>query len=736
MSLNQGSRASAVAIGFDKLANPNTINLRPEIVLMVAQVGDDVSASASNLTLKQVFSTDNYKAVYGYGSPLSIALDRYFAVGASPVLYVLPVKSGISASKSSTNVEITGLKATKAFTSVLKLGSTVIQTGVSKGTLLADVYESIAAAVNKMSDAPALAELTTTGTQAASGTFTTSSLSSSLTALKAVNRGTITLNIGGQLMDIPNINLTKASTLSDVASILSNLLTVSNVKVTLSNDKLVFTNNEKGVGSTIDVSQTKGLATDVTTSSMLDASSGTGTQNTFTIAGVAAGKITALKAVSNGALGVSYNGVAQTLTGIDFSSVTDLASLATLLTREFSTLTAPIVVTVENTTDLKFTAGTDTTKALLIQAPALPQDLSLAQYFNVASGVKQAGTDDTRQNSLTLKSKWSGADANNIYVSLTDDNGSPITAEQYGVSASVSRFDNGAGVPSLGSYLSGLSSTIEFTRVANQWSDDANLDAIMNEFAERRNVLTSQYALSYYTKYNHNADLETNFAELKQKGASRIQDSINVCLPLNTCELDIEATAEFVGRISTSYAGNVGKPIRNIALATLHPRMNNGFSYEERDTLLKEGVSNVLLRQDGYIVQDVVCHYHPLSDNIMQANPTIFAFDEDVTALGNIAYDARQKFEYSDRWLSVKFIEDKDVSSNVAVRKLSDVKADLNASIDLWVDNAIMRDSEFAKANSTVEFNKSNPERVDMDIRGKLPRVGRIFNLNVLLRKS
>ena len=110
-------------------------------------------------------------------------------------------------------------------------------------------------------------------TPATSGTLTTVDLSSKLTALKAVENGDLKITVDGTAQTLTGLNLTGASTLTDIASIIG--ADLSGATVTAVNDALVFVSNTTGASSTVALSAASGTGTDLYGSSYLNGAAAT-----------------------------------------------------------------------------------------------------------------------------------------------------------------------------------------------------------------------------------------------------------------------------------------------------------------------------------------------------------------------------------------------------------------------------------------------------------------------------
>lgn len=340
---------------------------------------------------------------------------------------------------------------------------------------------------------------------------------------------------------------------------------------------------------------------------------------------------------------------------------------------------------------------------------------------------------------LDLTAKWLGTDSNDIYIAVVNDDAENIDAvAQNGLTVTITEFASGSGTADISTAIGNIPESLKITRIITQVTSTTALDLIEQLGLDRRAVELAEYITSYYPYVVDTTDLSTEYSALTALTNNRINDLINSCHPVGCQGMGFEFVSEMVARIAAGYSENPGKPQRNIkmTLPTSTPINNYWFSSEQRDALYKLGVVNYEMNNLTYKLMDNCVHYHPADDNKAMTDQPILFDDEDITAIGNMAYDLLQEFRYSPNWTQVKFIGANDISTNPAARKLSDVKATLDSKIDLYVDSLFLSESQFAKENSSVYFNSVNPERVEIRLKSKMARTGRIFSILLQLSKE
>ena len=300
---------------------------------------------------------------------------------------------------------------------------------------------------------------------------------------------------------------------------------------------------------------------------------------------------------------------------------------------------------------------------------------------------KAAGSEEKK---LVLTSKWAG-ETSKFELDFIDDGGNALTLENHGVLFTTEDTQAGAGLVNITDALSLLTEDKQITRVLSQFNDDATLDRLQNYFQGFRDSMIAQYVLCYTgSVYPESETVKgtVDVASLITKGNARREDGINVLI-----------------------AGDYGD---------LRP-----LEYEERDQLLKAGISNLELKVDGgYRIGDLCTFYHPVGIT----NP-LYRFDRNVTLLGNIAFDFMSVFRDSEAWASVILVSEDDFTVNSEARTLKDIKGEVNTRLKLYAKNAWIADVETAMEATVVEIDSENPDRVNINAGFDLSGVGRIFDI-------
>lgn len=400
--------------------------------------------------------------------------------------------------------------------------------------------------------------------------------------------------------------------------------------------------------------------------------------------------------------------------------------------------------------DAAITASTGTlTKSLtgIIKTKGLNISFSAAKgadQDDVATAILNALTAEVKKpfsasidtgvtdNVVDLLASFTGVDGDDITLDVVDLDGNAIESADYGIGITVTGFANGAGLVNVATAISNITESIKVTRIISQFSDTDALDEIEGLGTSRRDPQIGERVLAYHgsrVDATSASTLSSAVTSLEALATARINDKVNSLLPMANLGLPVEGAAELVGQITARYQINPGQPPRGLQLLNPvnRPATEFWFSATQRNSMYIGGIANFELKNGVFRIMDLCNMYHPSGDTKLAANQPIDKDDEYITAIGNMLYDMRATFE-NNPWLAVKFLAESDVSSNTASRKLSDVRAAVDSRIDQYVNALFLRDAAFAKENKGVGFNDTNPERVDILLKGKLAQTGRIFD--------
>lgn len=131
MPLNTNQRASAVGTDSQKAAVLAGANLRPEILLVIAQ-----AETGTTETLNQpfrVFPNSNYGSLYGFGSPFALALDSLFNADDSLEVWGIPVGDPGSGVAADADITVSAGTVTKSATISINAKGIIVNVAIAKG---------------------------------------------------------------------------------------------------------------------------------------------------------------------------------------------------------------------------------------------------------------------------------------------------------------------------------------------------------------------------------------------------------------------------------------------------------------------------------------------------------------------------------------------------------------------------------------------------------------------------
>lgn len=293
---------------------------------------------------------------------------------------------------------------------------------------------------------------------------------------------------------------------------------------------------------------------------------------------------------------------------------------------------------------------------------------------------------------LDLTAKWKGA-TGDFEIGIVDSEGDELTAAAYGLTTAYTQMTGGADSLSVETALDNLTDSYGITRVVNQFDDDTNLDLVQAWGEGLRDSLTAQYAISYFGReYTESGVVAgtVDVAAMKTFGDGRRDDAVNCMVP-----------------------GTYGD-LRELI-------------YTQRDTLVKAGITNIEIRGGIPTLMDVVTFYHPEG----VTNP-IFRYDNDITKIGNLAYDLQSFFGQAE-WESKIIVSVNSTTNNPDAITINTFAAAVNGRADLWEKTALIASAAFVKENSIFEIDGANPNRINANIKAQLSSTLRIVDNTLFL---
>lgn len=175
-----------------------------------------------------------------------------------------------------------------------------------------------------------------------------------------------------------------------------------------------------------------------------------------------------------------------------------------------------------------------------------------------------------------------------------------------GLSVAVTPMASGTLVPSLANGLLALS-TKAFSTVVSPYADATSLDALKVFL----NDSTGRWSYAQQLYGHHFTAARNNVAGLQALGASRNNQHETILgawkLPSTVWQL----AAEYAAASSVSLRNDPVRPLQTLALATiLPPGVQDQFTFSDRGTLLRNGISTFTVADDGTVaLENVITTY-------------------------------------------------------------------------------------------------------------------------------
>ena len=204
----------------------------------------------------------------------------------------------------------------------------------------------------------------------------------------------------------------------------------------------------------------------------------------------------------------------------------------------------------------------------------------------------------------------------------------------------------------------------------------------------------------------------STIATLKALSEGLTTDLTNCVFPTpNSLGYDFEAAANIIALAAPLWDKTPHKDPHKLMLPDM-PAPSGGVigtmsDYTVRDDLVANGISTVTYN-DGYIVEDFIVFRRPVSQNPLAID---FSYVRDIVVDANVAYN----YKYREQlYLVGKTIaNDNDAVKVEGVIKPKDWKAQVFDLADDLSANALVTDTAYTKANSTVGISSTDPQRIN-----------------------
>lgn len=204
----------------------------------------------------------------------------------------------------------------------------------------------------------------------------------------------------------------------------------------------------------------------------------------------------------------------------------------------------------------------------------------------------------------------------------------------------------------------------------------------------------------------------------------RVEQNTNVLCPApNSLGFSWEALANVVLLFSRTAQDTPHLDVNNKAYPDMPIPANGNIgdmaNYNNRDLLVKDGCSTVILENGVYKIQDLVTTYHPEGENPLQ-----YAYTRNLNLDFNVSYRYRllEETRLKDKVL-VRDDQTVDVSGAV---KPKEWKSVLHDFLDDLALDALINDPQFSKDRLQVQISETNPDRFETNFPYKRTGIARI----------
>ncbi|PXX26278.1 phage tail sheath gpL-like [Thalassospira sp. 11-3] len=326
---------------------------------------------------------------------------------------------------------------------------------------------------------------------------------------------------------------------------------------------------------------------------------------------------------------------------------------------------------------------------------------------------------------LTITTKWKGVTSANLKSTID------LGTNAAGVSYSKTATTDGAGAADLSGALAQMGD-VWYTVVVNPYGAAAFDDLEAFNGRPDADNPTGRYEGSVFKPFmaffGSVLDDKDDIVAITNDSA-RIEEVTNVLCPAPKSEgFPWEAAANAARLFARTMQDTPHLDINNMAYPDM-PVPSNGIigdmaDYNNRDLLVKNGASTVVLENDSYKVQDFVTTYHPEGENPLQ-----YAYARNLNLDWNVSdnYRTLEKLFVKDHVL----IRDGQVTDVAKAIKPIEWKGIVQ---DLFVDlavKALINDPDFSKESLRVEIDGTNPDRFNTFFRYKRTGIARIESTDV-----
>lgn len=315
---------------------------------------------------------------------------------------------------------------------------------------------------------------------------------------------------------------------------------------------------------------------------------------------------------------------------------------------------------------------------------------------------------------VDFDAKWKGESGNSIITSITGD--------LAGITFAFTQATAGATNPDVDDALALIGAVWE-TIVINpmEYSDTVTLGKFATFNEGRWLPVASKPFVAFV------GSVVTVAATLITAGDLRKTDRTNslIVVPAST-SLPVEIAARTAARVAVQANNNPPVDYPGDQLTGIDAGLaSDQFSYSERDSLVKAGISTTRLIDNIIEMDDTVTFYHPDGEE-----PPAYRYVVDIVKLQNLIFNLNLRFN-SSNWEGTVLIPDTTPTVNSEARSPKDAKSEIFSLIDNAALQAWISDPDFAKDSTLAKISSTNPKRLDVALTVKLSGNTNIISVNL-----
>ena len=280
----------------------------------------------------------------------------------------------------------------------------------------------------------------------------------------------------------------------------------------------------------------------------------------------------------------------------------------------------------------------------------------------------------------------------------------PTDSLPAGTGLTIGTMQSGSGNPNVTTALDVVSDTW-FTDFVTPWVDSSNMFALENRLATNFGPLAQRdgHAWAAVSGGSHSG--------LITYGAARNSPNSSIIAVRNSPTPPWEWSAQLAAVCIPALAIDPARPVQTLQLPTVvPPRVNDRFTFVERDALLRDGLSSFRVNDAGQVfVERVVTTYQTAPSG---AEDVSYLDIETVKTLSYIRYDLRTM-------IALRFPRHKLANDGTAFARGQNVvtpgtlKAEIVARFKQWEAAGLVEGVDQFKQDIIVVRNASDPNRLD-----------------------